>query len=165
MSEFDAGTILATMDLNRDPMVQGLERAKTDMREIQDSKHDVEMNVEADTTKARVEIDRLDQSVRNATGGASAGGGPGGGGMMGLIGAAAALAPALIPVGSAAVAVGGGFMAMMAEVGVAGMIFSKVAGADMKDMQAALTKVHDNASLIRPDGAGRAGVQLYEGRG
>lgn len=164
MSDFDAGSIIGSLDLDRDPFELGIALAIRQAEDFED--RDFEATVRVNTHDADEDLDdldaRLDEATRTrdadvnvkvddhgtiekigkdadeASGGGGAGGEGATGGVGKLLGLIVALGPALIPVAGVAAGLGAGMVGAFAQAGVALGAFFAVAKSDWTDMQNAI---------------------------
>lgn len=61
---FNAGDIEAKLTLRREDFQAGLDRAKQEVKDFQDERHEIDLEVKADTERAKEELDRLRDEQR-----------------------------------------------------------------------------------------------------
>lgn len=127
MGQFDAGSIIGTLDVNRSPFTQGLELAKSQGADFEKKK--LIQNVDVNTGDSIPKLMALRAAADAAAGGGAAGGAAaaGGGGLAFLGKAALLLAPALAPLGTVVAGLGAGLVGLGATVGVGAGAFMAAA--------------------------------------
>lgn len=119
MGQFDAGSIIGTLDVDRSPFTQGLELAKAQGDAFEKKK--ITANVDVNTGDTIGKLAAL-RAAADAAAGAEGGGGAGaaaaGGGLGFLAKAAIALGPALAPLATVTAGLGIGLAGIGASAGI-----------------------------------------------
>lgn len=165
MADFDAGSIIASLELDRDPYTQGLNQAKKQAADFEKSK--LTKTVEADTKPADAELDKFDERLDRLREdsptvtpkvntkpaeeslarlgaeerAAGSSGKKGSEGISVLVSAIAALAPVATPLLGLGLAIGGGFVSGFAQAAAAIGPFALLAKSDFTDMTTSLKAV------------------------